>query len=209
MSQPPSYEDTVGECDAKYDNHDVDSKVPQRFSIRDEVGSSRSQHVTALISKLLPQIRERAKSGLSKTVLLLLPSDQGDASKRGELVGFPEDDRPILIQLEGRYDGTQFWTQREALDLLKEQMLMELGGAIPAPAVEQTPPPPPIESQPKSSFWTRKQSKAPEARPITKQPKPPVTVDVEMDQVNFRTETEYGLFETIRGRAVLVTVDVR
>lgn len=77
MSQPPSYEDIVGEHDAKREHDDFDSKMPQRFSIRDEVGSSRSQHVAALISKLLPQIRERAKSGLSKTTLLLLPSDQG------------------------------------------------------------------------------------------------------------------------------------
>lgn len=123
-------------------------------------------------------------------------------------MGFPQDDRPILIQLEGRYDGTQFWTQREALDLLKEQMLLELGGVLPTPLVERELPPLP-EPQPRSSFWSRKQSKAPEPRPAMKPPKPPVTVDVEMDQVNFRTETEYGLYETIRGKAVLVTVDVR
>ncbi|KAK4498139.1 hypothetical protein PRZ48_010795 [Zasmidium cellare] len=208
MSQPPSYEDTVREYDTKDKHDDLDSKVQQRFSIRDEVGSSRSQHVAALISKLLPQIRERAKSGLSKTTLLLLPSDQADITRKGELVGFPEDERPIMIQLEGRYDGTQFWTQREALDLLKEQMLLELGGVLPTPVVEQPLPPRP-EPQSKSSFWGRKQSKAPEPRPVAKPPKPPVTVDVEMDQVNFRTETEYGLYETLRGRAVLVTVDVR
>lgn len=77
MSQPPSYEDALSESNSKHRYHDVDSKVPQRFSIRDEVGSSRAQHVAALISKVLPQIRERAKSGLSKTTLLLLPSDQG------------------------------------------------------------------------------------------------------------------------------------
>lgn len=84
---------------------------------------------------------------------------------------------------------------------------MELGGGV-GPAIAEPLPPRP-EPQPKSSFWSRKQSKAPEPRPVAKQSEPPVTVDVEMDQVNFRTETEYGLYETIRGRAVLVTVDVR
>lgn len=76
MSEPPSYDDIVSECNTKTVLWDSDSKVPHTLSIREEVGVSRAQHVAVLVSKLLPQIRERAKSGLSKTTLLIIPSDQ-------------------------------------------------------------------------------------------------------------------------------------
>lgn len=61
------------------------------------------------------------------------------------------------------------------------------------PAIEQT----------RSSFWGRKSSKvqvqeSKSVRPVT----PPVRVEVEMDQVNFRTETDFGLYETLRGKGV-------
>ena len=57
----------------------------------------------------------------------------------------------------------------------------------------------------KSSSWLRKQ-KAPAVSPATK---PPVSVDVRLDDASFRSETEFGLFETVRGRCVVVEVDVR
>ena len=77
MTDPPSYEESTTEYGHPVSDSKADSKVPQRFSIREEVGASREQHVAAIVSKLLPQIRDRAKHGLSKSTLLLLPSDQG------------------------------------------------------------------------------------------------------------------------------------
>ena len=76
MTDPPSYEESTLENTIQSD-WKSDSKVPQRFSIREEVGASRSQHVAAIVAKLLPHIRDRAKQGLSKSTLLLLPSNQG------------------------------------------------------------------------------------------------------------------------------------
>ena len=82
MADPPSYEESASgygnsvEFDSK-----PDPKGPQRFSIREEVGASRSQHVAALVSKLLPQIRDRARNGLSKSMLMLLPSNQGSSEE--------------------------------------------------------------------------------------------------------------------------------
>lgn len=75
---PPTYEESA----SAYEYQQVgdskgDSKVPHKFSIREEVGLSRTQHVAALVSKLLPQVRERARQGLSKSTLLLIPSNQG------------------------------------------------------------------------------------------------------------------------------------
>jgi hypothetical protein len=77
MAGPPSYEESTF-YGQSFGNEKTDSKGLKRFSIREEVGASRSQHVAALVEKVLPEIRERAKSGLSKTTLLLLPSDQGE-----------------------------------------------------------------------------------------------------------------------------------
>lgn len=78
MADPPSYDESISQPIDKYHELDGEMKTAQRFSIREEVALSRSQHVAALVSRLLPPIRERAKSGISKTSMLLIPSDQGD-----------------------------------------------------------------------------------------------------------------------------------
>lgn len=133
-----------------------------------------------------------------------------DAGRReGQLVGFPADETPILIQLEGRQDMLEFWTQQQALDELKTQLLDALSDSMPAifePLPERPAPPPAA----KSSFWSRKQ-KAPEVNSevARRAEKPPVSVAVQLDEVHFRTETEYGLFETLRGQCVLIEVNVR
>lgn len=76
--EPPAYDEVVHENDI----WDGDTKTKHHMSIRDEVGASRSQHVAVLVSKLMPQIRERAKHGLSNSTLLILPSDQGRCQTR-------------------------------------------------------------------------------------------------------------------------------
>lgn len=79
MAAPPSYEESTmaNSGPSLISDTKGQSKSPQHFSIGEEVGTSRSHHVAALVSKLLPQIRQRAKLGLSKTTLLLLPSGEG------------------------------------------------------------------------------------------------------------------------------------
>ena len=61
----------------------------------------------------------------------------------------------------------------------------------------------------KSSFWSRKQSKSPAIAAASSPPRLPVAVDVQLDEAHFRTETAYGLYETLRTRALLVVVEVR
>ncbi|KAK5119446.1 hypothetical protein LTR85_007546 [Meristemomyces frigidus] len=208
MANPPSYEESAADYSQAVSDEKSGSKGLQYFSLRDEVGTSRSQHVAALVSKLLPQVRERARSGLSRSALLLLPSNK-DCGRRGQLVGFPEDELPILIQLEGHHDSLEFWMQQEALDLLREQMLAAVSDGVPTrPAEAALPTREPLQT--KQSFFGRKASKVAEAKASAKPvPLPPVTVQVLLDEVHFRTETEYGLFETVRGRAVVVSVVVR
>lgn len=224
---PPSYEESASAYEYQQSvDTKSDPKLSQRFSIREEVGLSRAQHVAALVTKLLPQVRERARQGLAQSTLLLIPSNQGatmrivdigapdlsrslDPGRKGQLVGFPSDTIPIVIQLEGRQDTLEFWAQQQAIDELKIQLLVSLTDSIPTviePLPERPAPPPAV----KSSFWSRKQ-KAPEvkAEPVRKVEKPPISVGVLLDEVHFRTETEYGLYETLRGRCVVIEVDVR
>lgn len=124
-------------------------------------------------------------------------------------MGFPKDDVPILIRLEGRQDTLEFWTQQQAIGELKTQLLVSLSDSMPT-VVEPLPERPAPPAAVKSSFWGRRQ-KAPEVRPETvrKVETPPVSVSVLLDEVHFRTETEYGLYETLRGRCVMIEVDVR
>lgn len=70
---PPSYEEIETDNDKKADS--PYTKISTRLSLRDEVFVSRMQHVAALVAQLLPHIRLRAQRGLSKTLLLILPSD--------------------------------------------------------------------------------------------------------------------------------------
>lgn len=113
---------------------------------------------------------------------------------------------PIIIQLEGGYDGTEFWTQEEVRSLLQEQTLAAVQDQMPkTDAVEDLPLP---VCPPKRSFWARKQSKAPVPMTSARPSRPPVTVKVDRDEFSFRDQTRYGLFETLRARALLLTVEV-
>ncbi|EME81508.1 uncharacterized protein MYCFIDRAFT_176788 [Pseudocercospora fijiensis CIRAD86] len=174
---------------------DSGSKAPHALSIREEIGASRWQHVAALVSKLLPQV-------LTADIAL-----RPNVSSKGELVGFAEDDRPVLVQLEGDFDDSPFWTQQEALDLLRQQMYAEVAGDATSSAVEEALPQRAVPQSKSSWFGGRKQIKA-AATKVTVAPKCLVRVEVELETVNFRTVTEYGLCETMRGRGVLLTVHV-
>ncbi|KAK5685295.1 hypothetical protein LTS10_003373 [Elasticomyces elasticus] len=199
---PPSYEESTEERGHQEKHHN--RKIPQRFSIREEVGAFRAQHVISVVAKLLPFVQNRARGGYSKSMLLLLPSDQ-DCSRRGELVGYAEDEVPVLVQLEDAGDTVEFWRQSEALDLLRSQMMT----AVSPTSTDHLPPLPTRPSLPpavrKTSLFGRRPVKPPEVQTVLKAP---VTVDVKMEDVFFRTENEYGLYQTLCGRAVLLTVEV-
>jgi hypothetical protein len=127
-------------------------------------------------------------------------------------VGFPDDDVPTIVQFDGSQNGTQFWQQDEVLYELRMQLRNAVSDGIPAERMLQhseaiaLPPPPPPQ---KTSWFGRKSSKA--AIPVREEVSVvcPVTVDVHLDEVHFRSETEYGLYETLRAKVVMAVVDVR
>lgn len=125
------------------------------------------------------------------------------------MVGWPEEELPLLIQLEGPHDTLEFWTQQEALDQLQSQTFAAVAGFDAVAAILQPPerpaPPPTVV---KSGLFGRK-SKAPGVKATSKPAKAPVTVDVQLDELYFRSESQYGLLETLRSRCVLLTIDVR
>lgn len=81
MAEPPSYEESTSGTRKSFEQKG-DRKTPQAWSIREQVGLSRTQHVASIVSQFTTHIRERAEQGLSKTTLVLIPSDQGMSIKR-------------------------------------------------------------------------------------------------------------------------------
>lgn len=72
------------------------------------------------------------------------------------------------------------------------------------PQKEQAPEPKKV-----SLFSKKGKQRRPVEHPSHTSQQPPVTVLVELDDAYFRTETEYGLMETLRKRAVTIRIEVR
>jgi hypothetical protein len=75
MAEPPSYEESTP-GDRKSTERKGDRKPPQPWNIREQVVLSRSQHVASIVAHIGGHVRERALQGLSKTTMVLIPSDQ-------------------------------------------------------------------------------------------------------------------------------------
>lgn len=159
---------------------------------------------------------------------MLIPSDQGiytlslpdshcmlmiacaEAARKGTLVSFTEDDALVPIQLEGGQNNIAFWSQEEAIEDLKTQLLDILAGSRPIP--KELPERPVLGSPParKSSWFGRKGSKAPEPFVVHQTEwRTAAKVEVQLEEASFRSETEYGLFETLRSRVVIARVSCR
>ncbi len=126
---------------------------------------------------------------------------------KGQLIWVSEDD-PTLIQLDSSHGTIEFWGQVEAQEELRKQLLAATV-TNPQPKVEQPLPDRPAPPPARSSFFGRKQSKVPEGRPAVSVVQELTSVKVAWEEVYFRSETEYGLYETLRGRGILVDIVVR
>ena len=120
------------------------------------------------------------------------------------MVGFLADEKPMLLQLEGRQDSSEFWSQQEVLDLLRIQTLAAVSETIPVGATV-VPPLPRQVSQPRS-FFGRRTSKLAEVKASTVPT--PVAVDVQRYEAYFRADDMYGLPQTLGVQTLKVTVVV-
>lgn len=133
-----------------------------------------------------------------------------DAARNGTLVSFLEDDALVPIQLEGSQNNVAFWSQEEAILELKAQLLEILAGSRPIP--KELPERPVLGSPPprKSSWFGRKGSKPSEPFVVHQTEwRTAAKVEAQLDEASFRSETEYGLFETLRARVVMAWVNCR
>lgn len=133
-----------------------------------------------------------------------------DAARKGTLVSYLEDDAIVPIQLEGSQNNIAFWSQEEAIQELQSQLLSILAGSKPIP--KELPERPVLAPEPprKSSWFGRKASKAPEPFVVHQTPwKATAKVEVQLEEASFRSETEYGLFETLRARVIMAWVNCR
>lgn len=124
------------------------------------------------------------------------------AGHDGQLVGFPGGDLPVIIHLEGQLNSVEFWSQETAIVELRHQLQAVAGHSD----LDQQEP---VVKEParKSSFFKRRPPKA--AAPKHIEPvRSSTRADVLLDDIFFRTETELGLYETVRAQVVMVTIDL-
>jgi hypothetical protein len=101
MAEPPSYEESTS-GDRKSTERKGDSKAPQPWNIREQVGLSRSQHVASIVAQIGGHIQKRALQGLSKTTMVLIPSDQSKSIQENRA-------RQVLTQYEVQAARVQSW----------------------------------------------------------------------------------------------------
>jgi hypothetical protein len=175
-----------------------------------------------------------AKTGLQKGTLILVPAKGLEDEKALPVEfedkvkeGIIEHDQLVRIRdKEGSYDGEgEMWFWRD------EDMAMRLAGYLkPAPDLKNAQLPPRKEevkaaAEPSSSrgFWGRKKSSSKSAErpplvedrkidpvvPPTETEKEKVLMDVKAEEVVFRTENDFGIFETRRGWAIVLKLRVQ
>jgi hypothetical protein len=245
---PPSYEESTRQpCEAG-----SSSKATRGQQIIDQLTVVRSQHVLSVVEQhVVPIVEQQARYGMSKTVLILLPSDivlpgeevekSGIHQLRGkdgtfdmdanvdldamnktskiEIVGFASDEEIEQIRLEGAMNRISFWRQRDVIQTFG-RALQERLSTIPElqPTIQQSPV---IEASvnerpKKKSLFGRfsGQSSNASSQPIATTsdmlaPAEKLLVDVHLEELCLRTESEFGLYDTINRQAIVIKVDAK
>ncbi|KAL1310880.1 hypothetical protein AAFC00_001111 [Neodothiora populina] len=136
----------------------------------DEVTIYRSHHVASAALKIQEAVEARARYGISKRTLLLLPKDQINASKKLEFVEL-EDTKYTVIELCGEADSVEFWSQVQTTQELQSRLRSDLNGGRTGG----------------SSL---------------------VKVDVQPMELHLRTESDFGLLETVLVACIIVNLDM-
>lgn len=174
-----------------------------------------------------------AKAGLEKGTLILIPSKGLEDDSKALPVEFEDKVKEGIVEYdqlvkirdkEGSYDGeSEMWFWRD------EDMAIRLAGYLkPAKDLKNAPLPPRKEevkaaAEPSRGFWGRKKSsvKAAERPPLiedrkvepvvapTETEQEKVLMDVRAEEVVFRTENDFGIYETRRGFGIVLKLRVQ
>jgi hypothetical protein len=222
LKSPPSYQQSL----------------PSGQSILQQLSSVRSQHIKYVVSsQILPILSQRASIGISKTAIALIPNNILPANSRmtqstgshslnsfdtgsqaSQLEGLANTDESCEeVNLSEPMDTHQFWEQSEVLDTLRSILENELATSSlfsPSPSADeaysQSELPPRPEKAPRSfSLFGRKPTPKPQAPSLTKKPAPSIKVCVGLEEVCYRTCSDFGLYETISRPAVIIRVETR
>ncbi|OJD37220.1 uncharacterized protein BKCO1_8000157 [Diplodia corticola] len=224
---PPSYEQSFPDRpSASGGQHIIDHLTSVRAQHMREI-------VDAIV---YPRIEEQAIYGIANTTIALIPSDAvpekpvsefdfGDAkgSVALELVGFASDETVQQVRLKGPLNKTQFWHQPGVVEEFRRTLQGTLATAPFAPVPTQDQPSSPasaspvdVSTAPKSRKLLRKQGLSGRtssgqnveraAETVAEQPASGLHARVALEQICFRTVSDFGLYETIDRPAVVVRV---
>ena len=226
MDDPPAYDETTKTSRNPFlPDENASSKTcldDHRWTLQQELIAARTEHLAATVGKVGTVVEGRARAGISTTTLVLVPSGQtlsckshctvvvatsadmlaGVDSDR-ELIGFPQNEKPVIVVLRGEADELEFWSQAQVIHELDLQLTRSLDVCS--------------TSFSRAAADTPLSVRGPVLRRnpfLKKQPVDGVaaavdsgkTLDVKLGEVYFRTETTFGLFETIALQAVVIRV---
>jgi len=132
-----------------------------------------------------------------------------ECSCNGEMIGSSDDEVQTRVQLEGCHDTVEFWTQKEALGQLQFQILAAISEVAPPSMPERSLPMRDPLPNNKPSLFGRKHGRLLGQRPEPQSGQASIFVDVKLDEIYFRKESNFGLLETVSGRVVVVSVEVK
>lgn len=193
-------------------------------SLPQNLASVRKARIHSLLgTHIKPYLLDITLAGLSRSTLILIASDvpsltpnlandsedplgQQTSFPGEKIAGFSDAGNVTLIRLHGQENSFEFWRQGPVIKELERalQAHLEIDNAV-AKNDE-----PVLPARPESRRWFKKKaSSVPQQKPekIKASGGSKVKAEVELQDVNLRTENAMGLYETKTGKAIVIEVD--
>ncbi|KAF2147429.1 uncharacterized protein K452DRAFT_354823 [Aplosporella prunicola CBS 121167] len=215
---PPTYEDTVSSGpDFGGASHGQ--------QIIDQLTTVRARHIRSVLDEhIYPRLKQQATYGIAKTTIAMMPSDVlGSSSSLDspsnvlEMIGFPSDEVVQQLQLGGPLNRGEFWQQTGVIGDLERALRDRLAttpftGTIDKPQTPTIQPESPRATSQRRGFFGRKSVK-PETLVSHSTAVPTGTPSqlkalVSLEEVCFRTVSDFGLFETVSRPAIVIRVSM-
>lgn len=206
-------------------------------SLLQSVNNTRGLKIRTLIStQIHPHLQTSALSGLSKTTLLLIPSnitslqprpfspvnpdsgandtgsESADTFPGESVIGFSSAENLSLVRLHGAENMLEFWRQEAVIRELDSQLKDDLrrGGHSIVGDVKEGVSSEQLEGPSRAALTKKMSFRKAEWKLAKEEVLSPgeVSVGVEFKEVSLRVENEMGLFETRCGKAIVIRVEV-